>query len=122
MAKPAIRIPIPFPQFPWLNVKIILFEDKSQYIYHWEQKWGDIRDHYPTAVTHEFNNGKTIEVIMHLPSQEKHGCASTLIHECLHVVQFIDKAIGSQDDEWDAYTQGYLVDTVFKRAPSMRTR
>jgi hypothetical protein len=122
VAKPTIRIAIPFPHLPWLSVKVFLFEDKKQYLYHWERKWCDMRPHYPTAVTHEFNYGKSMEVLMHLPSQERGQCALSLAHECVHVVQFIDKIIGSQDDEWDAYNLAYLMETVFKRAPFMRTR
>jgi hypothetical protein len=120
--KPTIIIPIPFPQFPSLSIRVYLYEDKKKYLYHWEKKWEDLRDHYPTAVTHEFNYGKSIEIIMHLPSQEKGQCALSVAHECLHAVQFINKAIGSQDDEWDAYNLVYLIETVFKRAPFMRTR
>lgn len=100
---------------------VYLYEDRNKYVKR-REGWGDYSESYSTAATHKGNNGNNLEIVIMLPDQYKGQCALILAHECLHVVQFINEAIGSQNDEWDAYTLAYLMGTVFKRAPFMRTR
>lgn len=108
---------IPFPMFVNLSLTVFTFREQDGYVNCRRKRWGNYQDSYTGAGCWSGRRGGKfcVEIALYIPKRNKVEDPKTLLHECLHAVQFIGENYGIKDPEFDAYFLEYIWGYAQKR-------
>lgn len=117
-------IRVKFPELHNLIVLFFIFHDQDEYISYRQSFHESRNDNGMSSAATMMRVGKggwsrEISVAINKSGIGNDRLMSTVAHESIHVVQFINEVCGFNDDEFDAYTLGYIISTV-TQLPSLK--